>query len=128
MSRKTSRDKTLLSLRNAALVSFVMKVLLGLATVSLPAGIAFAHDIPTAVVVQAIVKPQGQHLDLLVRVPLEAMRDVNFPETAGGYLHISAADERIRDAAKIWVAQEMLGVVIYRPWMVVLNRFRRPRS
>ena len=84
-----------------------MKVLLGLATVSLPAGIAFAHDIPTAVVVQAIVKPQGQHLDLLVRVPLEAMRDVNFPETAGGYLHISAADERIRDAAKIWVAQEI---------------------
>ena len=31
-------------------------------------------------------------LDLLVRVPLEAMRDVNFPETADGNLRISAAD------------------------------------
>jgi hypothetical protein len=66
-----------------------------------------AHEIPTEVVVQAIVKPDGHRLDLLVRVPLEAMRDVNFPETADGNLRISAADETLRDAATIWIAQEV---------------------
>ena len=35
------------------------------------------------------------------------MRDVNFPESGPGYLVISEADETIRDAATIWIAQEV---------------------
>ena len=38
-----------------------------------------AHDIPNDVTVQAFLKPEGQRLRLLVRVPLKAMRDVEFP-------------------------------------------------
>ena len=56
---------------------------------------------------QAIVKPAGDELHLLVRVPLEAMRDVNFPETGPGYLVISEADEYLRDAATVWIGQEV---------------------
>jgi len=66
-----------------------------------------AHEIPTDVVIQSILKPQAQHLEFLVRVPLAAMRDVNFPESGPGYLVISEADETIRDAATIWIAQEV---------------------
>ena len=35
---------------------------------------AAAHDIPTDVRVNAFVKPDGQRLHLLIRVPLKAMR------------------------------------------------------
>lgn len=54
-----------------------------------------------------MLKPEGTELRFLVRVPLEAMRDVTFPETGPGYLVISEADETIRDAAQIWIAQEV---------------------
>ena len=43
----------------------------------------------------------------MVRVPLDAMRDVNFPESGPGYLVISEADQTLRDAATIWIAQEV---------------------
>ena len=68
---------------------------------------AEAHEVPTDVVVQTIVKPTADQLDLLVRVPLEAMRDVNFPQTRMGYLVISEADEFLRDAAALWIGQEV---------------------
>jgi len=66
-----------------------------------------SHDIPTSVVVQSILKVDSENLDLLVRVPLNAMRDVNFPMTGPGYLVISQADETLFDAATIWIAQEV---------------------
>ena len=58
-----------------------------------------AHDIPASVVVQAFVRPQGDHLRLLVRVPLAAMRDVEFPLRDGGLLDLPRADRSLRDAA-----------------------------
>ena len=39
-------------------------------------GVPMAHEIPPSVVVRAFVKAEGQRLRVLVRVPLEAMRDV----------------------------------------------------
>lgn len=66
-----------------------------------------AHEIPTDVVVQTILKPGTDSIDFLVRVPLEAMRDVNFPQSGPGYLVISQADETIRDAAVIWIGREV---------------------
>jgi hypothetical protein len=89
------------------MVSVVTKIVLLAALVVPLAPPAGAHEIPTDVVVQTIVKPQGRELDFLVRVPLEAMRDVNFPESRRGYLLISEADETLRDAATIWIAQEV---------------------
>ncbi len=68
---------------------------------------AQAHDIPTDVVIHTILKAEGDRLNFIVRVPLEAMRDVNFPESGPGYLVISQADKTIRDAAIIWIAREV---------------------
>ena len=69
-----------------------------------------AHDIPVDVTVQAFVAPQGDRLRLLVRVPLEAMRDFLFPQRGPGYLDLPAADSMLRDAIMVWVGD---GLAVY---------------
>ena len=66
-----------------------------------------AHEIPTDVVVHAWLKPEPDRLNLLVRVPLEAMRDIQFPQRGLGYLDIAAADGALRNAAQIWIANDI---------------------
>jgi hypothetical protein len=68
-----------------------------------------AHDIPGDVTVQAFVKPEGQQLRLLVRVPLEAMSDMAFPTSGPGYLDFDTARRRdqFTEAAMIWMGQEV---------------------
>ncbi len=65
---------------------------------------ALGHDIPNDVTVQAFLKPAGQSLQLLVRVPVAAIRDVNFPERAGGNMDLARSRELLADAAIQWVA------------------------
>jgi len=65
---------------------------------------AAAHDIPNDVVVQAFVKPQGDRLHLLIRVPLKAMRDINFPQRGPGYLDLARVNDVLPDAATLWIA------------------------
>jgi HupE/UreJ protein len=65
---------------------------------------ARAHDIPSDVMVSAFVKPEGQRLRLLVRVPLKAMREVDFPRRGPGFLDLARADASLRNAATLWVA------------------------
>ena len=62
-----------------------------------------AHEIPVDVTVQAYVKPDGDRMRLIVRVPLEAMRDYEFPLRGPGYLEISESEQMIRDAARQWI-------------------------
>jgi hypothetical protein len=63
-----------------------------------------AHEVPANVTVLAFVRPEGQRLMLLVRVPLEAIRDVEFPLFGPGYLDIAAVDPLLPDAARLWIA------------------------
>jgi len=70
-------------------------------------GIASAHDIPADVTVQAYVKPDGQRLRLLVRVPLRAMRDIDFPTRGSGFLDLARADPYLRDAVMLWIADAL---------------------
>ncbi len=72
-------------------------------TLALPAR-PFAHEIPAHVTVRAFVKPEGQTLRLLMRVPLEAMRDVEFPVHGPGYLDLERVAPLLGDAARLWVA------------------------
>src|SRR5689334_1543098 len=65
---------------------------------------ACAHDIPNDVTVQMFVKPEGQHLHILVRVPLKAMRDIIFPQRGPGYLDIERTTPLLPGAAKLWIA------------------------
>ena len=67
------------------------------------ARLATAHDIPARVTVLAFLKPEGRLLRVAVRVPLEAMRDINFP-LRGIYLDLARAEPLLFDAANLWVA------------------------
>jgi hypothetical protein len=64
----------------------------------------FAHEIPPSVTVLAFVKPDSGRLRLVVRVPLEAIRDVDFPLRGPGYLDIARARPLLDDAARVWIA------------------------
>ena len=87
--------------RQATQAALALILLAGFATSS-P-----AHDIPASVVVQAFVRPQSDRLRLLVRVPLGAMRDVEFPLRDGGLLDLPRADRSLRDAAMLWLAKDI---------------------
>jgi len=88
--------------RGAAAHLWVAAFLMALVVV-LPRG-AFAHDIPNDVTVQAFVKPAGDKLNLLLRVPLNAMRDTEFPERAQGYLDLDRVDASLRETSSVWIA------------------------
>jgi hypothetical protein len=65
---------------------------------------AVAHDIPNDVTVQAFLRPEGQTLRLLVRAPLKAMRDVEFPSKGPGYLDLARTGPFLTDAATLWIS------------------------
>jgi hypothetical protein len=67
---------------------------------------ATAHDIPNDVTIQAFLKPEGQRLRLLVRVPMKAMRDVVFPER-GMFLDLARIDPLLHDAAQVWISDNI---------------------
>ena len=62
-----------------------------------------SHEIPNDVVVKTIIKVDEDSINLLIRVPLEAMRDMSFPITGPGYLELEKMPELTMDAAEIWL-------------------------
>jgi hypothetical protein len=85
----------------------VVAILFGLLVLAWPA-LPSAHDIPNDVTIQTLLKPEGQRLRLLVRVPLQAMRDMDYPKPRGtrntDLLDLTRADATLRDAATLWVS------------------------
>ena len=74
--------------------------------VALPLG-APAHETPADVTVQAYLKPEGQTLRLLLRVPLTAMQDIIFPTRGPGYLEIDEADPELEEGAFVWIIEPL---------------------
>ena len=68
---------------------------------------AHAHDIPADVLVNAFVKPEGGQLRLLVRVPMKALRDVDYPRRGAGLLDLARADPALASAATLWISDEV---------------------
>lgn len=69
-----------------------------------PVSAAAVHEIPADVTIRAYLKPEGNTLRMLIRVPLEAMRDMELPMRGPGFIVFGQEDEHIRDAAEIWLA------------------------
>jgi hypothetical protein len=70
-------------------------------------GSAAAHEIPASVTINIFVKPAGDRLELLIRVPLAAMQEIDFPRRGPGYLDVSRADDALRHAAKLWLIDNL---------------------
>ena len=68
---------------------------------------AQAHEVPRDVTVRMLVRPEGERVRLLVRAPLEAMQDITFPLVGPGYLDVPNAGSQLRDAARLWLADNI---------------------
>ena len=66
-----------------------------------------AHEIPNDVTVQAFMKPEGQRLRLLMRVPLRSMRDIEFPQRNNGYMDFDRVEPLLPDAATLWISSAL---------------------
>jgi hypothetical protein len=80
--------------------------LIALALVAIPTR-APAHDIPNSAIVHAFLKPEGDRLRFLVRVPLEAMTDIDVPRRGDGFLDLADADAALRTAAIVWIGRQV---------------------
>jgi hypothetical protein len=83
---------------------------------------ASAHDIPADVKINAFFKPDGNKLELLVRLPLASLIDTDFPTRGNGSLDIARADEPIRGGVKVWLTDNIdvyeNGVQLEKPRVV----------
>lgn len=79
-------------------------LLAGLAAWTAPAA---AHDIPSRVTVHAFVKPEGERLTVLLRVPMEAFGEIAFPLRGPGFLRLSESDFAVRDAARVYLSESL---------------------
>ncbi|MBM3752289.1 MAG: HupE/UreJ family protein [Acidimicrobiia bacterium] len=64
-----------------------------------------AHEIPVDVTVRAYVKPDGDTLRMIVRVPLESFRDVIIPTRNEVYLDFEKSAGAVHAGALLWIAQ-----------------------
>lgn len=89
-----------------ALASRLSAALVMLIAACMPAT-ALGHDIPGDVRIIAYLKPLNDRLQLLVRVPLAAMREVEFPVRGPGYLDLRRADAALAGAASLWLSDNV---------------------
>ncbi|HYL39167.1 MAG TPA: HupE/UreJ family protein [Bryobacteraceae bacterium] len=59
---------------------------------------AVAHDMPSDAVVQMFAKPAGDRLELLVRLPLASLLNIDLPKRGTEYLDLDHIESRLRDA------------------------------
>lgn len=88
----------------AAVILLLPRWLRPVVLLALVAGPLRAHEIPSRVTVLAFVKPEPGRLRIVLRAPLEAMRDIDWPSRGLGYLDLARAQPLARDAAQLWIA------------------------
>jgi hypothetical protein len=66
-----------------------------------------AHEIPSSVTILAFVKPEARRLRFVVRVPLEAIRDIKWPLRGPGYLELGKVSPLLPQAVKLWIADNV---------------------
>ena len=93
-------------LKNTFSVHKNLRFILVLAMLWIP-NLVQAHDIPSRVTVYAFVKPEGNELTALLRVPMEAFGEVSFPLRGPGFLQFSEAQFELNDAARIYITESM---------------------
>jgi hypothetical protein len=88
----------------AALKQFVRSAPLAVALFFAFPAVTAAHDIPKSATLMAFVKPDADRLRIVMRVPLEVIRDVKFPLRGPGYLELSQLAPALPGATKLWIA------------------------
>src|SRR5262245_9460116 len=68
---------------------------------------ALAHFIPRDVTVLTFVKPEGNTLKVLMRVPVKGIEDIEVPRRANEYVDLSRIDPTLRDAATVFLLDNL---------------------
>ena len=68
---------------------------------------AAAHDIPNDVKVNAFLRPAGDRLELLMRVPMQALIEVEFPMRGPGYIDLPRVEEALRGAVQLYITDNI---------------------
>src|SRR5262245_26423916 len=97
-----SRTFGRLGSRAVKYTSILVAVVACLALAARPA----AHEIPSDVRVQIFVVPKGDRLQLVVRAPIAAMNELEWP-TTGVFLDIPRADAALRQGATEWIGSRI---------------------
>jgi hypothetical protein len=66
-----------------------------------------AHEIPRQVTAVVYAVAEATRIRLLVRVPLEAMRDVELPLRPDGTIDLARVEPQAREAAQLWVVEAL---------------------
>jgi hypothetical protein len=86
------------------------RMLLAILTICVMVGLmgpASAHDLPGKLTILLYVKPHDDRLDVVLRVPMEALSEVVFPIRGQGYLDLEHADPALMDAVQIYITDNM---------------------
>ena len=78
-----------------------------IALVAMAAAAANAHDIPNDITVQAFLKPEARRLRLLVRVPIDGLRDMGVPTNPQGVMDLARLDPLLGDNVMLWIGQNI---------------------
>jgi hypothetical protein len=74
----------------------LLVVILGGGIFSTP---AVAHDIPDEIILHGFIKPEGDRLHFLVRVPLVMLLSMNLPKRGPGFLDLARIEEPLQASA-----------------------------
>jgi hypothetical protein len=68
---------------------------------------AVAHELPADVRVSAFMRTEDSALRLLIRVPMKAMQEVEWPLKGPGYLDLNNIEPRLREAVGLWLTDNL---------------------
>jgi hypothetical protein len=68
---------------------------------------AWAHDVPNEIIVRGFAKPEGERLEVAVRVPLILLSQLDLPKRGPGYLDLDRIDPAL-DRAALKVASDLV--------------------
>jgi hypothetical protein len=74
---------------------------------TMTASLALAHDVPGEIIIRGFAKPEGDRLEVAVRVPLILLSQLDLPKRGPGYLDLDRIDPSL-DRAGEKVASELL--------------------
>ncbi|MES3035342.1 MAG: HupE/UreJ family protein [Gemmatimonadota bacterium] len=81
----------------------VQRLVCAMLALALATSLVRAHEVPQRVAIRGFVQQDGTTLRLLLRVPLEAMRDVDFPLRDDGSLDLVRVRTLLPEAAQVWL-------------------------
>jgi HupE / UreJ protein len=84
--------------------TLILLVAMGGVVVATP---AISHDVPDQISMSAFIKPGGERLHFLVRVPLTMLLNIGLPKRGPGYLDLALVDEGL-DRAAAATARELV--------------------